>query len=313
MRTLSGPSALTDRRRPPEAGAPHATGRGHRRLRNRRGADKPPAGLVKVPSIVAAVGAVVGLAAGCALTPPTRPFRTASALQSYFATRPGTESVAAYDAVTGTLYAYGPQTRFRTASTIKVAILGALLTQAQGAHRPLTAFEARLGSEMMLAGQMIEYSDNGAADILWNEIGRGPGLAQFLVRVGMWDTVPGPGMYWINTATTAVDLVQLMRAVAYPNSVLSAASRAYILGLMGNVSPSQHWGVSAGAGRGQNVALKNGWVIEPDGWGINSIGRIWGAGRDCVVAALSSGNPTMGVGVATDEAATRVATAGLNC
>lgn len=218
--------------------------------------------------------------------------------------RPG-RGRAVYDASSGVTYAYGPATRFHTASTIKVAILGALLRQAQDAKRPLTAHQRSL------AARMIEFSDNAATDVLWRTIGRGPGLARFMTQIGMRYTAPGPGPHWILTETTTVDLTMLMRAVAYPNFVLTNDSRVYILQLMSNVTPSQRWGVSAAVRPGQRVALKNGWMVVQNIWGINSIGRIWGSGRDFVVAVLTNGSPTKNTGIATVEGGTRIAVRGL--
>ncbi len=103
----------------------------------------------------------------------------------------------------------------------------------------------------------------------------------------------------------------LMRAVAYPNFVLTNDSRAYILQLMSNVTPSQRWGVSAAVRPGQRVALKNGWMVVQNIWGINSMGRIWGSDRDFVIAVLTNGSPTKNVGIATVEGATRIAMRGL--
>ena len=237
-------------------------------------------------------------------SPATRPFPADASLRSYFASRPGTESVAAYDASSGVTYDYGPATRFHTASTIKVAILGALLRQAQDTKHPLTA------NQRSLAARKIEFSDNAATDVLLGLIGH-PGLASFMAQIGMRHTVPGPGLDWSLTETTTVDLTILMRAVAYPNSVLTNDSRGYILQLMSNVTPSQRWGVSAAVRPGQRVALKNGWMVVQNVWGINGMGRLWGSGRDFVIAVLTNGSPTKNTGIATVEGGTRIAVGGL--
>ncbi|HET9118877.1 MAG TPA: serine hydrolase [Pseudonocardiaceae bacterium] len=213
--------------------------------------------------------------------------------------------MAAYDASSGVTYDYGPATRFHTASTIKVAILGALLRQAQDTKRPLTA------NQRSLAERMIEFSDNAATDVLWGAIGRGPGLASFMAQIGMRQTVPGPGPGWSLTETTTVDLTMLMRAVAYPNSVLTNDSRVYILQLMSDVTSSQRWGVSAAVRPGERVALKNGWMVVQNIWGINGMGRLWGSGRDFVIAVLTNGSPTKNIGIATVEGGTRIAVGGL--
>ena len=154
---------------------------------------------------------------------------------------------------------------------------------------------------------MIDYSDNAATDALWSEIGRGAGMARFAGKIGMAGTVPGPDRFWIVTETTAVDEVRLMRALAYPNAVLSDASRACALGLMAHVTPTQRWGVSAAAQPGEQVALKNGWIIPLGGWATHSVGRIWGVRRDFVLAVMSFASPTKAAGVATTEQASRIA------
>lgn len=240
-----------------------------------------------------------------AAPPASQPFPARAALGSYLATRPGEESLAAFDARTGATYAYAPGARFRTASTVKAAILGTLLLRAQDAGRALST------RERDLASRMIEFSDNDATNTLWDAIGRGAGLARFTGKAGMRATVPGPDKFWIVTETTALDEVALMRALAYPNPVLTDASRGYALALLGNVTPSQRWGVSAAAGAGEQVAVKNGWVIPLGGWAVHSLGRVWGARRDLVVAVLTFGSPTQAAGIATTEAAARLAAGGL--
>ena len=94
----------------------------------------------------------------------------------------GRESVAAFDARTGATYAYAPAARFRTASTVKAAMMGTLLLQTQEAGRALSA------RERDCATRMIEFSDNDATNTLWDAIGRGAGLARFTAKVGMHAT-----------------------------------------------------------------------------------------------------------------------------
>jgi beta-lactamase class A len=223
------------------------------------------------------------------------PFPFNTALQSYVATRSGQVSVSVFDATTGATYSYNATVQHMTASIVKVAILGTLLRQAQDAHRSLTS------TERSLATQMIEQSDNNAATDLWNEVGQGPGVKVFMNRVGMPSTTPGSDGLWGLTSTNAPDQVRLVRAVAYPNVVLSDASRAYEESLMRAVTPSQKWGVSAGVAAGTTVALKNGWLPRTDGWVVNSIGHVRGGSRDYVIVVLQSGDPSMSYGITTVE------------
>ena len=120
-------------------------------------------------------------------------------------------------------------------------------------------------------------------------------------RVGMPSTTPGTDGLWGLTSTTSPDQVCLVRTVAYPNAVLTDASRAYLESLMRTVTPSQKWGVSGGVPASATVALKNGWLPRDDGWVINSIGHVRGGTRDYVIAVLTSGVPTMSYGITTTE------------
>ncbi|MDQ1368786.1 MAG: hypothetical protein QOF20_1139, partial [Acidimicrobiaceae bacterium] len=228
-----------------------------------------------------------------ALTSQAFPF--AATLQSFLSTRSSLASAAVFDAGTGATYSLAPQNSYVTASIVKVDILATLLRRTQVAGRGLTS------SEQATAARMIEFSDNTAATALWNEVGGGPGVAQFNSLIGMANTVPGSGGLWGLTRTTVEDQVQLMRTVAYPNAVLGASQRAYLHGLMQNVTPAQRWGVSGGVPAGTTVALKNGWLPVSGGWEINSIGHIAGSGRDYVIAVLTSRNPSMGYGITTVE------------
>jgi len=89
----------------------------------------------------------------------------------------------------------------------------------------------------------------------------------------------------------------LLQRLVQPNAELSDASRAYELGLMEHVTPSQAWGVSTGVAPGTTVALKNGWLPTGPGWNVNSIGWIDGYGRDYLIAVTTFGNPTESYGI----------------
>jgi hypothetical protein len=69
-------------------------------------------------------------------------------------------------------------------------------------------------------------------------------------------------------------LQNLVRPSAGP---LTAASRAYVLGLMRNVEPDQRWGVGVSADPGTDFANKNGWLsVDNDNgrWLVNSTGVV---------------------------------------
>jgi beta-lactamase class A len=195
---------------------------------------------------------------------------------------------------------------FDSASVVKVIILGALLRKAQDQHRSLTATEAAW------ARRMITISDNDAASALWNDVGLSA-LQHFLNLAGMGQTFLGPGGYWGLTQITAHDEILLLRLLLNSNSVLDTASRDYALSLMAQVTPSQRWGVPAGAPRNLTVHVKNGWLPRAThGWRIHSIGAFTGRGVSYSIVVLTEDNPTMLYGIDTIEAIARAINHDLN-
>ncbi|MFJ7966898.1 serine hydrolase [Streptomyces sp. NPDC096324] len=225
----------------------------------------------------------------------------AKALKSVTVAAGAKTSVAVLDVASGESAAYG-DAAFDTASIVKVNILAALLLQAQDADRHLTA------REKTNATAMIENSDNASATALWASIGRADGLDAANKRFGLTDTQGGDGELWGLTQTTASDQLTLLRQVFGDDSELSAASRSYLQGLMGEIETDQRWGVSA-AGDGSRWALKNGWLARSTTglWDINSIGRISADGHVFLVATLSNGNSTQAKGISLVEAVSKAA------
>ncbi|MER7057364.1 serine hydrolase [Streptomyces sp. NPDC000351] len=214
-------------------------------------------------------------------------------------------SVAVLDAETGESASYGAGV-FDTASIVKVDILAALLLRAQDTGRALTA------EERAYALAMIGNSDNEPASALWRAIGTADGLDAANERFGLTGTEGGDGPLWGLTQTTAADQVTLLRQVFLADgSQLSAASRAYVRGLMGRIADGQRWGVSAAADGGDDGAwaLKNGWLRRGTTglWVVNSIGRVTSEGRDHLVAVLSRGSATLAEGVFLTETAAKAA------
>jgi Beta-lactamase enzyme family len=214
--------------------------------------------------------------------------------------------IAVDDRVNGITCKLHPHWHFDSASVVKVTILSALLRKLQQEHRSLTA------AQRALATKMIEISDNDAATALWNETGR-TALQHFLNLAGMKETQLGQGGYWGLTQITAHDELTLLKLLTSKNSVLTTASRDYVLGLMAKVVSYERWGVPAGAPTDVTVHVKNGWLPQPThGWRINSIGSFSGAGRDYMIVVLSMDNPTMAYGVDTVQDVAEVINHGLN-
>jgi hypothetical protein len=129
----------------------------------------------------------------------------------------------------------------------------------------------------------------------------------------MGQTVLGSDGLWGLTQVTAHDEMLLLRLLLAPNAVLSANSRAYALGLMAQVIPSQRWGVPAGAPTTVTVHVKNGWLpLATHGWRINSIGGFTGRTGWYSIVVLTMDNPTMAYGITTVQAIAKVIHRDLN-
>jgi beta-lactamase family protein len=210
------------------------------------------------------------------------------------------------DRVTGVTCKFHPHWHFDSASVVKVTILSALLRKLQQEHRSLTA------KQKQLATQMITVSDNNAASTLWAETGR-PALQHFLNLAGMSETELGPSGYWGLTLITAHDELTLLKVLTSTNTVLTTASRNYVLGLMARVVSYERWGVPAGAPTDVTVHVKNGWLpLATHGWRINSIGSFSGHGRNYMIVVLTMDNPTMAYGVDTVQGIAEVINRALN-
>ena len=237
--------------------------------------------------------------------PPTpRPLnrkKLAKAIDAYLAGRSSAVTVEMVDRTTGSSFRYHPGGEYVTASAVKVDILMTLLLQRQRKHRSLTA------AERADADLMIRYSDNHAADRLYVKVGGASGVAAANRKFHLTDTEPVDGkcedlLCWSLTRTTAKDQRRLLEALLSTKSALKAKNRNYVLGLMRKVIKAESWGISTAARKGDEVALKNGWMtLERDGerWVIDSIGRVKGHGHDFLIAVLTWHNPTDGYGITT--------------
>ncbi len=214
--------------------------------------------------------------------------------------RRGTIALGLYDRVTNTMCTLRGNTRFDSASIVKVTVLAALLWEAQGHQRELTRREADLSTDM------ITKSDNAAASTLWRQLGVAK-IRSFLAAAGMTQTRPGANGYWGLTQITVRDEQRLLALITSWNSVLCDDSRSYILDLMNKVVPAQRWGTPAGAPANVSVHVKNGWLSRSTyGWRVHSIGAFKGAGHDYTISVLTHGNSTMSYGVATIQRIARV-------
>jgi beta-lactamase class A len=232
--------------------------------------------------------------------------RLSSRILAALAGRSSVVGLAVDDRITGITCKLRPHWQFDSASVVKVTILSALLRKLQQEHRSLTAEQRKL------ATAMITLSDNNAASTLWAETGY-PSLQHFLDLAGMTETVLGADDYWGLTLITAHDELTLLQLLTSANTVLTTASRDYVLGLMARVVSYERWGVPAGAPTDVTVHVKNGWLPLPThGWRINSIGSFSGAGKNYMIVVLTDDNPTMAYGVDTVQDVAEVINHALN-
>src|SRR5665213_2595276 len=147
---------------------------------------------------------------------------------------------------------------------------------------------------------MIEDCLDSAADVLWTELGLGA-VGAVERQVGMTSTNPATDVVWGTTTTSALDRVDMVKALAEPNGVLSDSSRLYVLSLMKHITPDQDWGATGGVPPGVTVALKNGFAVI-DGWQINTEGWVHGDGRNYLIGVLTNGNASESYGIDTVNA-----------
>ncbi|WP_285495749.1 serine hydrolase [Actinomadura sp. NBRC 104425] len=252
-------------------------------------------------------GAAARLAQICRSAKSPGTARTLSrAVQNALSGRTGIESVAVYDRKRKLSCAVDTGRHYDSASVVKVTILSALLRKAQEQGRRLTA------RERGLAEKMITRSDNAAATTLWNAVGR-TRLNRFLKLAGMRSTRLGANGHWGLTQITASDELRLLRLLTSRNSVLTTASRRYVLDLMGRVIPEQRWGTPAGRPSWMRWRVKNGWLPRLGRyWRVHSIGAFDGRGENYLIVVLTQDSPTMEYGVQTIERVARAVHRTLN-
>jgi hypothetical protein len=231
----------------------------------------------------------------------------ATAAASYVSTRAGAVLAAVHDVRTGQTWYLGHGPPQAEASVVKLDILETLLAR-QGHSTPA----GLPASDQALAQEMIEDSDNDAATSLWDAVGGAAGIRNFNTSAELTATSPSPCVVcagfpwpgWGLTTTIPADQIALLRDLVEPSRLLTSAERRYALSLLENVTPSQRWGVSGGVPARVTVALKSGWLpLNTAGtdWQVNSVGWVWGRGRDYLMAVLSTGNPDERYGIDTIE------------
>jgi hypothetical protein len=265
----------------------------------RKPASRSPAPVATVTTRPAAGGICASV------TYPQLATRISAGIKAALADRSSLVGLAVDDPALGLTCALHQRWHDDAASVAKVMILGALLHELAAEGRQLSPQQSELAEEM------ITESDDSAASDLWGEVGP-TAMQSFLDLAGMTETTLGPGIYWGLTQVDAHDEMRLLRLLVTRNTVLDPAAQNYVLRLMADVTPSQRWGVPAGAPADVTVHVKNGWLPDPDLWVINSIGDFTGRYDDASIVILTEENPSMSYGIDTVQAAAEAINHGLS-
>ena len=194
--------------------------------------------------------------------------------------------VAVLDVTRGRTYEYNAGKGFKAASSMKVPIMLAFLSQLEDARREPTE------KELHLLTLMIEESNNTAAYALYGEIHDRAGVTAYLRKIGVNGIAATPianGFgYSLISPTAMVSLLDKLRTGA----ALNPSHTALALKLMSNIVPYERIGVGDSSPAGAQVAMKDGWVDVRDGSHtavMNSSGIVTVGGEVFLVAVYTDG------------------------
>ncbi len=216
-------------------------------------------------------------------------------LATYLANIGGDVGVVVYDITRKQYYSYDADAQFITGSSIKVPIMLTFLNMIEQQHRPPSDYE------LYLLTTMIENSNNDSAAALYNtEIGDSVGVTNYMQMINIIGLNPYPGAFgW--SLITPMAMVNLLTKL-YEGEILTAQDRNLALNLMGNIEYDQQVGVGDTAPSGATVAMKDGWVIGPDGlWAMNSSGIVTIGHETYIVSVYTTGQPVLEDGQAIAE------------
>jgi beta-lactamase family protein len=202
-------------------------------------------------------------------------------IASYLAGFGSNVSSVVFDVTRNRYYTYNENTPFVLASSSKVSIMVSYLAWVESQGRGPNDFEK---------GQlinMIEHSDNNAAQLLFDRLGSGNGQLAFYQKIGVAGYVPNSyGWGW--GMLPPIGQVQVL-ALLQQGKILNAEDRAFALNLMSNVQSDQRMGVGETLPPGATVAMKDGWVPAPDGlWAINTSGIVTAGSETYIIVVYTA-------------------------
>lgn len=202
-------------------------------------------------------------------------------LEAYLKQQGQTTGAVLYDVTHGRYYTYNANTPFIMASSAKVPIMLTFFTMVEQQHRQPN------GGEVNLLTAMIEHSDNDAAQALFEEVGGTGPMEAFMRGVGI-DGFKGDPDAWGWSTITPLAMVRLLTLLHDGKVLNSAQDRQLALQLMENIEPDQQVGVGDTAPANATVAMKDGWVQDPDGlWAVNTSGIVTVGGETYVISVYT--------------------------
>jgi hypothetical protein len=186
---------------------------------------------------------------------------------------------------------------FPTASAVKIHFVALMSWRAKRDGVALTAAQRQDIEEMLVR------SENDPANRAYTALGGPAGIEQGLERAfGSSRIEVGEQFRWGHSMTRPRAVVALLR------EVLDADHRAYALmqDAMARVVPELRWGIPVLADREADAQVKVGFVQDPDGWVVNSSGRVMVDDSPVLISVMSDRNATLDGGIATVEEVARL-------
>jgi beta-lactamase class A len=196
------------------------------------------------------------------------------------------------DLTRGIAYGDNAGRSYTVASSIKVPIMLAFLTQLEARHREPT------DAQLDLLTAMIEHSDNDAATTLYAAVGTVAGMDAFMKSVGVSGLRPQTAIVGWGWSTITPRAMASLLELLQQGAILTPTHRALALDLMEHVIPEQRFGVGDTAPDGATVALKTGFVTTADGLlAVNSSGIVTVGSETYVISVYTVGNASLEEGL----------------
>jgi hypothetical protein len=187
-------------------------------------------------------------------------------------------------------YLYNVPKEFYMASSVKVPIMLALLSQLERQGREPNA------AESSLLMTMIENSNNNSAQALYEEIGGARALDDFMqsLHINSFSAYQDAWGYSTISPLSMVRLLTLLR----DGRVLTAPDRSLALYLMEHIQSDEQRGVGTATSNDATVAMKDGWVAAPDGlWVMNTSGIVTLRSETYVISVYSQEDNSLDEGL----------------